>query len=188
MRFYEIDSWFEYLKDVAPMLRDNGLKTVLVTNGYLNEEPAREIAPIIDAFNVDLKSMRDDFYKEYCGGSVEPVKRFIEIAAGAAHVEVTSLLIPGLNDSTEELGELVDWLVRVSPDIPLHFSRFFPHYRMSDRPPTSRHSLENAYAIAKSKLNYVYIGNIFIEGTEDTYCSSCCEVVIRRAGYSTEVV
>jgi pyruvate formate lyase activating enzyme len=180
--------WFEYLKDVAPMLRDNGLKTVLVTNGYLNEEPAREIVSIVDAFNVDLKSMSDDFYREYCGGSVEPVRRFIEIASGAAHVEVTTLLIPGLNDSTEELGELVDWLSGVSPDIPLHFSRFFPHYKMTDKPPTPRNSLENAYAIAKDKLNYVYIGNIFIDGTEDTYCSSCGEVVIRRAGYATETI
>jgi pyruvate formate lyase activating enzyme len=180
--------WFEYLKDVAPMLRERGLKSVLVTNGFLSEEPAREITPLVDGFNVDLKSMRDDFYKQYCDGRAEPVKRFIEIAARSSHVEITNLLIPGLNDSPTELEALTDWIAGISADIPVHFSRFFPQYRMQDRPPTSRRVLETAYTIAKQKLNYVYIGNIFIEGTEDTYCPSCGEPVIRRAGYSTEVI
>ncbi|HEY5133517.1 MAG TPA: AmmeMemoRadiSam system radical SAM enzyme [Candidatus Krumholzibacteriaceae bacterium] len=180
--------WFEYLKDAAPLLRAKGLKSVLVTNGFLNEEPAREIAPMIDAFNVDLKSIRDDFYKTYCGGRVEPVKRFIEIASAVSHVEVTNLVIPELNDAPKDFEDLVDWLAGVSPDIPLHFSRFFPQYRMVDRSPTSEETLRTAFGIARKKLHYVYVGNIMIDGTEDTHCAKCGAVVVRRVGYDAEVL
>lgn len=180
--------WFEYLKDAAPALRSRGLKSVLVTNGYLNEEPANEIAPLIDGFNVDLKSIRNGFYKDWCGGGVEPVKRFIETAASVSHVEVTNLIIPGLNDSHEDLEDLIGWLAGVSREIPLHFSRFFPHFRMNDRPPTPRATLEAAYEMAKRYLDYVYIGNIYIEGTENTLCRECGEPVVKRAGYHVTVL
>jgi len=180
--------FFEYIKDVAPVLRKEGLKTVLVTNGFLSEEPARELAPLIDGFNVDIKSIRDDFYRKWCGGGVEPVKRFVEIAAEVSHVEMTNLVIPGLNDSDRDLVDLVSWISGVSRRIPVHFSRFFPHYRMNDRPPTSAQTLQKAYDIASKKLDYVYLGNIVIEGTENTCCPSCGELVVRRAGYSTDVL
>jgi len=179
--------WFEYLLDVAPMLREHGLKSVLVTNGFINEEPARELAPLIDGFNVDLKSIKDEFYREYCDGRIEPIKRFIEIVSKTSHVEVTNLVIPGLNDSREEITELVDWLSGVSDEIPIHFSRFFPQYRMNDVPPTPAETLEMAYSIAREKLKYVYVGNIFIEGTEDTRCPECGEVVISRVGYNVNI-
>jgi pyruvate formate lyase activating enzyme len=180
--------WFEYLKDAVPMLRAKGLKSVLVTNGFLNEEPAREIAPLIDAFNIDLKGIRNGFYREVCGGTVEPVKKFIEIAAATSHVEVTNLVIPGRNDSDEDLTALVDWLAGVSPDIPLHFSRFFPQYRMTDLPPTPPETLRRAFAIARKRLTYVYVGNIFIDGTEDTRCPACGTTVVRRVGFDAEVL
>lgn len=180
--------YFEYLLDAAPLLRAAGLKSVLVTNGFLNEAPAREIAPLIDAFNVDLKSIRDEFYRKHCGGRVEPVKRFIEIAAAVSHVEVTNLVIPGLNDAPRDFEDLAAWLAGVCPDIPLHFSRFFPQYRMEDRPPTPPETLEAAYRIAKKRLHYVYVGNIFIDGTEDTRCVKCGGVVVRRSGYGAEVL
>jgi len=176
--------WFEYLIDLLPLMREAGLKSVLVTNGYIKEDPALRIAPLVDGFNIDLKSFNDNFYREYCGGEVEFVKRFIEIASAASHIEVTNLLIPGLNDSLEEIEEMVKWLSGVSREIPLHFSRFFPHYRMNDRPPTSAETLEKAYEIGRRYLDYVYIGNIFIEGTENTYCPECGRVVIERKGYS----
>lgn len=180
--------WFEYIEETAPLLRGKGLKSVLVTNGFLNEEPAREIAPLVDGFNVDLKSMSDEFYHEYCGGRVEPVRRFIEIAAKVSHVEVTNLLIPGLNDGPDDIAGLSEWLEGVSRDIPLHFSRFFPQHRMVDRPPTPRESLESAYAVAKRHLDHVYIGNMDVGSTADTYCADCGETVIRRSGYRTEVL
>jgi len=180
--------WFEYLLDVLPLLSQAGLKSVLVTNGYLNEEPARRIIPLVDAFNVDLKSFDDGFYRRYCGGSIEPVKSFIELAAGRAHVEVTCLVIPGLNDTREEIGKMARWLSGVSREIPLHLSRFFPRFRMDDRPPTPQETLEMAYREAREYLDYVYVGNIFIEGTENTSCPSCGADVILRSGYSTELV
>jgi len=180
--------WFEYLMDAAPLIRSRGLKTVLVTNGFLNEGPAREIAPLVDAMNVDLKGMRDDFYRDVCGGRVEPVKRFIEIAAASSHVEVTNLVIPGRNDSDEDFTALADWLAAVSPDIPLHFSRFFPQYRMTDSPPTPPATLERAFAIASERLRYVYVGNIFIDGTEDTRCHACGGTVVGRVGYNVTVL
>ncbi len=179
--------WIEYLLDAAPMLAAEGLKSVVVTNGYINEEPGRRVAAAVDAFNIDLKSFNDDFYRDYCGGSVEPVKRFIAIASGSSHVEVTTLVIPGLNDSPEEMEALARWLSGISREIPLHLSRFFPRFRMSGREPTSAGVLKRSYEIARRYLDYVYIGNIFIEGTESTFCPDCGEKVIIRTGYSVEM-
>jgi pyruvate formate lyase activating enzyme len=179
--------WFEYLLDALPLLSGAGLKSVLVTNGYLNEEPARQIVPLVDAFNVDLKSFSDDFYRRYCGGSIEPVKAFIELAARYAHVEVTCLVIPGLNDTREEIGRMAGWLASVSREIPLHLSRFFPRFRMGDRTPTPQETLEMAFEVAREYLDYVYVGNIFIEGTENTVCPSCGADAVLRSGYSAEL-
>lgn len=179
--------WYEYLLDVLPLLRENGLKSVLVTNGYINETPGREIAPLADAFNVDLKSFHDDFYRKYCGGSITPVKRFIETAAGVSHLEVTYLVITGLNDSMEEIGAMAQWLSGISREIPLHLSRFFPRFRMKDREATPAGTLQEAYRTARRFLDYVYVGNIFIEGTEDTDCPGCGKTIIRRSGYTVEV-
>lgn len=178
--------WFEYLTDVLPDMRKKGIKSVLVTNGYLNEEPAAEIAPMVDAFNIDMKSFEDSFYRDQCGGSVEPVKRFVEIAAAYSHVELTNLLIPGLNDAPAIIEDMAEWISSISREIPLHFSRFFPHYRMSDRPPTPPETLQEAYEIGRRYLDYVYVGNIFIDGTENTYCPECGEVVVHRTGYSAK--
>ncbi|MBU8921193.1 MAG: AmmeMemoRadiSam system radical SAM enzyme [Bacteroidales bacterium] len=180
--------WYEYLIDVLPLLREEGLKSVLVTNGYLNDGPAERIIPMVDGFNIDMKSFNDDFYRKYCGGSLEPVKRFVEAAAGAAHVEVTTLIIPGLNDSPSEIEALARWLAGISKDIPLHLSRFFPRYRMKDIPPTSSSTLKESWETARRFLDYVYIGNIFIEGTENTLCPDCGENLIMRSGYSTTVM
>ena len=180
--------WYEYILDTAPLLRKRGLKSVLVTNGYLNEEPARRIAPLIDAFNIDLKSYDDRFYREYCGGTIEPVKKFIEIASSVSHVEITNLVIPGLNDSPGSIEDMAKWISGISSDIPLHFSRFFPKYKMEKLAATPVETLSTAYGLARRFLDYVYIGNIFIEGTENTVCPDCGEAVIKRAGYSTEMI
>ena len=177
--------WFEYILDVAPLLREAGLKSVLVTNGYLEEEPARELAPLVDAFNVDLKSMDNDFYRTWCDGTVAPVRRFIEIAAEHAHVEVTNLLVTGLNDADGQIEALAAWVAGVGRDIPVHFSRFFPVYEMTDRPPTAPERLEAAHRIAGKHLDHVYVGNISIEKTGNTYCPSCGSLLVERNGYRT---
>ena len=149
---------YEYVRDCAALAREHGLKNVLVTNGYVNEEPLRALLPLIDAMNIDLKAFTEDFYLTL-HGHIEPVKRTIAIAAKACHVEVTTLIVPGRNDSEDEMRDLSEWLSCVSADIPLHVSRFFPRYRMADGNATP---VETVYAladIARERLKYVYTGN-----------------------------
>jgi len=151
---------FEYVLDCCRLIRDRGMKNVLVTNGYVQKEPLLEILPYIDAMNIDLKSFSGEFYRKICSGNVEPVKETIEITSKACHVEITCLIIPGLNDTPEEMENMAGWLASLSPDIPLHITRFFPRYKMLDRSPTPRSVLEDLVFVAKKHLNHVYTGNI----------------------------
>jgi len=151
---------YEYVYDCSRLAHEKGLKNVLVTNGYISREPLLELLPYIDAMNIDLKSFKDEFYRKICGGVSAHVKNTIEEAARSCHVEVTTLIIPGLNDSEEEMHELASWLSSVSPEIPLHLSRFFPNYRMLDRPATPPQKIYSLVSIAREYLKYVYTGNL----------------------------
>ncbi len=152
--------WYEFVVEAAEAARGAGLKNVLVTNGFVNPEPLAELLPYIDAANIDIKSIRDDFYKKVCSGRVGPVLETIKAMAGRCHVELTNLLIPTLNDSPEEISRLVDWIAaNVGPNVPLHFSRYFPCYKMTI-PPTPPEKLFEAQAIAEKKLKHVHLGNI----------------------------
>lgn len=180
--------WFDYLMDVCSLAHENGIKNVMVTNGYINPEPLNEIMPFIDALNIDVKSMNPDFYKQICKGSLETVRNTVEAVFRAGkHLEVTYLIITDTNDGDDEFMALTDWLSGLSDKIPLHFSRYFPNYKL-DNPTTPIPTLERAYEIAKKKLKYVYIGNTFIEGTSDTLCPACGNILINRSGYFTRVV
>lgn len=180
--------WYEYVLDTAKIARQNNLANVLVTNGYIHEEPLKQLLPHIDAMNVDLKSMDDDFYRKICKAKLPPVLRAIELAhQNKIHVEITNLLIPTLNDSEEQIQELVDFVVGLSDRIPLHFSRYFPCYQM-DLPPTPIQSLQNAFLLAKRKLKYVFIGNAYIPNTSNTHCPQCSNLLVKRNGYHTAVV
>lgn len=150
---------YEYVYDCAFLAREKNLKNVLVTNGYINEGPLLRLLPLIDAMNIDLKSFKPGFYQRI-GGNLEDVKRTIILCAAHCHVEVTTLIIPGENDSEEEMRELAGWLASVDPDIPLHISRFFPCYQMTDKRPTSPRKVYALADIAKKILHYVYVGNI----------------------------
>jgi pyruvate formate lyase activating enzyme len=178
--------WFEYLLDAGAIIHQRGLKNVLVTNGMINEEPLRELLPLIDAMNVDLKSMEEDFYRRVCGGHLREVLRTIEISKQHCLVEVTNLVIPGLNDTTQQLRRLIDWVAGLGADTPLHFSRYFPHYRMR-APATPVETLRMAWEMAREKLRYVYVGNAHIEGASDTRCHGCSNVLIARQGYVTTI-
>lgn len=151
--------WYEFVLDTAKLARSDGLKNVLVTNGYINPEPLEQMLPYIDAMNIDLKSMDEEFYRKICGGRLEPVLYAIRRSAKSCHIELTNLIIPGLNDSEDNFVRLVDWIFdNLGPDVPLHFSRYFPCYKMT-RPLTPLDTLERAYQIAKGKLKHVYLGN-----------------------------
>ena len=180
--------WFEYIYDAAVLSRELGLKTVLVTNGYVNEEPFRELAPLIDAMNIDVKSLDSQFYRDIRKGSLTDVLRTVEIASSSGIlVEITNLVITGLNDSDADLQALVDWLARLDRKIPLHFSRYFPQHKM-DHPMTPSARLQNAYNIARAQLDYVYVGNLDLPGTSDTICPQCGGALVKRAGYQTRIV
>jgi pyruvate formate lyase activating enzyme len=149
----------EYVFDCARPAHDNGLKNVLVTNGYVCEKPLLDILPLIDAMNIDLKGFTDAFYKKL-SGDLETVKRTIALSAQSCHVEVTTLIIPNENDSAQEMAALSAWLSSVNPEIPLHLSRFFPRYKYADKAPTPAETLHKLYDIAKQNLKYVYLGNL----------------------------
>lgn len=179
--------WYEYVYDTAKLAHEKGLKNVLVTNGYLQEEPLKEILPYIDAMNIDVKAFTDDFYKKICKGRLEPVLKTVERAYRSCHVEITNLLVPGQNDSEEEVAALVSWLASLSPEIPLHFSRFFPQYQFND-PPTPLETLKRAREIALQKLKYVYLGNAWELGEMDTYCPVCGHLLVKRGADQIRVL
>jgi pyruvate formate lyase activating enzyme len=174
----------EYVIDTARLVARHNLQNVLVTNGIVEQEPLEELLQHVDAMNVDIKAMDDQFYKELCGGLAAPARRTVEQALAAdCHVEITNLLIPGHNDSDEQIQALVDWAADLSPTLPLHFSAYRPAHRLQV-PPTPRESLERAYDIAARKLQFIYVGNMYIGGTTDTRCPDCGAVVVRRDGFS----
>ncbi|MBM3307985.1 MAG: AmmeMemoRadiSam system radical SAM enzyme [Candidatus Eisenbacteria bacterium] len=180
--------WFEYILEAGALAHERGLKNVLVTNGVINERPLRELLPLVDAMNVDLKSMRPGFYREHCRvDGLESVLRTIRIAAEACHVEVTNLLIPGLNDSPDETRELARFVAGVDVRIPLHFSRYFPQHRMTV-PATPLSTLTRAADIAAEKLYYVYLGNTGRQERSHTHCPVCGNLLVRRTGHQTSIV
>lgn len=171
---------YEYLYHICKLVKAIGLKNVLITNGFIEEEPLREILPFIDAMNIDLKAMNQDFYKKICKGNLEPVLGTIKIAKEYTHVEVTTLIIDGLNSREEEIEKLAAWLGNLDRGIPLHISKYFPNYKM-DLPATSYETLIRTKEIAEKYLDYTYIGNIW--GTDNnTYCPSCNSQLVNRQG------
>lgn len=178
---------YEWVKDTAQLFREKGLKNVLVSNGYINPQPWEELLPLIDAANIDIKSFREDFYKKFCGAKLTPVLESVKMMAEKKkHVEITTLIIPGENDSEKELEDLTDWLAGVDNEIPLHFSRYFPQYKLT-LSQTSIKTLEKAYNIARKKLKYVYVGNISESEYAKTVCPVCGNILIERSGYSTKI-
>jgi pyruvate formate lyase activating enzyme len=172
--------WYEYVLDTARYIKGKGYKNVLVTNGYIGDKALAELLPYIDAMNIDVKGFTEGYYREVCGGSLEPVKRSVEAAAGMCHVEVTTLIVPGYNDSEAEINELSGWLASINPSIPLHLSRYFPMYRM-EAEPTPVETLRRLKAAAGKNLEYVYLGNLRGEDT-NTYCPSCNALLVDRSG------
>ncbi|MGQ9801815.1 MAG: AmmeMemoRadiSam system radical SAM enzyme [Candidatus Saccharicenans sp.] len=176
--------FFEYAYDTARLARDSGLKNNFVTNGFMTPEALEIIKPYLDAANVDLKFFRDESYKKMCKARLQPVLDSIrKMRELGIWVEVTTLVIPGLNDSEEELRDIARFLVSVDRDIPWHLSRFHPDYELLDTPSTPVNTLRKAREIGLAEgLRYIYLGNVWGEG-EDTLCPKCGTTVIRREGF-----
>jgi len=187
--YNEPSIWFEYIMDVAECAPN--ATYILVTNGYINEEPLIELCRYVSAMNIDVKGFDDRFYTEICGGHLEDVLNTVKKAFFmGVHIELTYLLIPGHNDSDEEIKAFVKWIMdNLSADVPVHFTRFHPDNAMNNVPWTSPESLLKALDMAMDAgLNNVYVGNIISEEGCDTYCPECGAVVIRRTGYLVDIV
>jgi pyruvate formate lyase activating enzyme len=178
--------WFEYMKDVAERVKEEGLHTVMVSNGYVNSDPLNEILEFIDAFNIDLKSFNNNFYTKLTGAELEPVKKSLkEIAKSGRHLEITTLIIPGQNDDEKEMALQTQWIAgELGRDIPFHLSRYFPTYKRNN-PATPEGTLKKLFEIASENLDYVYLGNNNSEDGQNTICSSCNTEVTIRSGYYT---
>ncbi|MBI5816372.1 MAG: AmmeMemoRadiSam system radical SAM enzyme [Nitrospinae bacterium] len=175
--------WFEYVLDTSKAMREAGFKNVLVTNGVINPGPLEELLPWTDAMNIDIKSMDPEFYKKTCRGPLPAVLETVKRSAGKVHVEITNLVIPGLNDTDEMFEKLTDFMADINPFMPLHFSRYHPEYKLTS-PPTPYGALVRAADIAGKKLKYVYVGNVPQEVYNQTKCHECGRVIISRAGFS----
>jgi pyruvate formate lyase activating enzyme len=177
--------YFEYALDVATAARALGIRNVFVTNGYILAEPLAMLTGLLDGANVDLKSFSEKTYKEVCGGHLQPVLDTIaRMVRAGVWVEVTTLVVPGLNDSDAELADIASFLASVSRSIPWHVSAFHPDFRMRDRPATPAATLSRALdAGRRAGLAYVYAGNLSIPGAEDTRCPSCRGLLVGRNRY-----
>jgi pyruvate formate lyase activating enzyme len=163
------------------------LTNVLVTNGYINPEPQAELLPYVDGVNQDIKSIREDFYKERCGGKVGPVLQAAKKYKQSTLLEVTNLIIPGYNDSEEDVTDLRDWIAdNLGTDTPVHISAHFPRYRLKAKP-TGKKTMERIYDIMKQRMKYVYVGNIITSDGANTLCASCGAEIVQRHGYGIKV-
>ncbi len=179
--------WFEYVRDTARRARAAGLKNVAVTNGFLEPGPLDELIPLLDAVNVDLKSMDEAFYRKVCKGRLQPVLDAVaRFHAAGVHVEITNLLIPGYNDDADGIDALVGFVAGLDRGIPLHFSAYHPAWKL-EAPPTPVATLQRAAERARRRLDHVYLGNVRVAGAADTRCPHCRSVVIRRDGHRAQV-
>lgn len=179
--------FLEYVLGTARLAREQGLRNVVISAGYIREEPLRSLCRYVDAIKIDLKAITEEFYREVCDVTLEPVLRALKvIRESGIHLEIVHLVVPTLNDTSEEFRRLARWVVEeLGPDVPLHFSRFYPMYRLTHLPPTPVETLERARAIALEEgVKFVYVGNVPGHPGEHTYCPRCGTLLIQRVGYT----
>lgn len=185
--FTEPTIFFELAYDTAVLAHEQGLKNNFVSNGFISEAPLRELATVLDAANIDLKFFREETYRRISRARLQPVLDAIRLYhALGVWLEVTTLIVPGLNDSDEELTQIAEFLCAIDPAIPWHVTQYYPAYKLLDRPPTPIATLRRARQIGlKAGLRYVYEGNVPGEGGENTYCYNCQSLLIQRYGFFT---
>lgn len=181
--------WFEYMRVVAQIIKNEGLNTVMVSNGFVNPLPLSEMTGFIDAFNIDLKAFNREFYRKLTGADLEPVKNSLkQIIKSDRHLEITTLIIPGRNDDSKEMRRQSEWIAtELGKNVPLHLSRYFPMYKRDD-PPTPIETINNLYNIATEYLDHVYIGNTHFSIGQNTVCTVCGTIVTERSGYKTRLL
>jgi pyruvate formate lyase activating enzyme len=180
--------FFEMMMDTAKIARAAGLKNAVISNGFIQPDPLSELLKTTDAFNIDLKAFNDIFYKKVTGGRLKPVLNTLKmIHESGRHLEITLLVIPGLNDSPDEFNRMLDWIAgQLSPEIPLHLSRYFPSWKMN-LPPTPLDVLQKLAQLARWKLQFVYTGNVPGNNHASTFCPQCHNLLIERHGYSSSM-
>ncbi len=179
--------FFEYMVDIARLARARGIKTAVVSGGYVNPEPLQELCAVVDAIKIDLKGFTPEFYENVCGSSLQPVLAAIKIVArSSCHLELVNLVVPGYNDDTTTIRRMCEWIKEnIGDTIPVHFTRFHPDYRLQNSPSTPIATLERAVAIARrTGLKFVYIGNVPGHNDENTLCPECGKLLIARSGFS----
>jgi len=180
--------WFEFVRDAGHLFHERELLNVFVTNGFINREPLLELIAVADAFNIDLKSLDDHCYRHFCGGRLSDVQRSIRMVHDAGkHLEITHLVVTGVNDDLRKIEAVVDWVASLDTSIPLHLTRYFPTDSFPT-PPTDIEFLHQAYELARAKLDWVYLGNLWTGRGVDSYCPSCSELLVRRSGGEVELV
>jgi len=180
-------AFYEYMLATARAGQAKGMKSVVVSAGYINPEPLRELCRVVDAIKIDLKGFNPRFYEEVCFATLEPVLKAIKtIHEEGVHLEIVNLVVPSLNDDLEQMRGLARWIMdNLGPDVPTHFTRFYPMYKLKYLPPTPVETLERARDIALEEgLHYVYIGNVPGHPGNHTYCPRCGKIVIRRMGFT----
>ncbi len=180
--------WYEFLLETSRLAKQNGLKNVLVSNGFINPKPLEILLETIDAFSIDLKAFTENFYKTLTSSSLAPVLKSIkQIKKAGKHIELTNLVITGLNDDEAKFKEMVDWIVdECGEDTVLHISRYFPMFKIKNLP-TQASKLASLYEIAARKLHYVYLGNIKTLEAQNTFCPNCNALLISRSAYNTKI-
>ncbi|MBN1213467.1 MAG: AmmeMemoRadiSam system radical SAM enzyme, partial [candidate division Zixibacteria bacterium] len=178
--------FYEYMYDIAELGHKASIKSVMITGGYIEKEPLKDLLTQLDAVKVDLKAMRDDYYKKIVHGELKPVlDALVQIKNSGVWLEIVYLVVPTLNDTDSEFLDLARWIkTNLGADTPVHFSRFYPQYLLKNLPPTPTQTLERAYQISRAEgLQFVYLGNLPGHPAESTYCPDCGELLIERRGY-----
>lgn len=189
--YTEPSIFFEYMLDTAKYAHKKKIKNIYHSNGYLNQKPLEELIPYLDGANIDLKAYSNDFYQEITGGTLAPVLNTLKILkAKGVWLEITNLIIPGKNDSTQTIRNLCQWVKNeLGAEVPIHFSRFYPQYKLQNLPPTPVPTLQEAAKLAHNiGLHFVYIGNIPGIPQENTYCPNCKKIIIERIGYQIKTI
>jgi pyruvate formate lyase activating enzyme len=183
--------FYEYMYDTAKLGKSKGLHNVMISNGFINEKPLRELCRELSAVKIDLKAFTEKFYRETCSGELKPVLQTLKILKEIGiWFEIVVLIVPTLNDSEKENRDMCQWIIRnLGPDVPIHYSRFHPTYKIQNLPRTPVATIERCHDIAREEgIKFVYLGNVWNHKYENTFCPKCNKLLIRRQGYFTKVL